>query len=324
MSAPRYPEASWRPLGAQTQRPLARHDLIILHTMVMSLWDCDAYFRGAGFTGTEAHFGVGHDGETLQWQDLDFSADANLDAWDRAISIETADRGTGFPDWDPNDGSAVPAWTGAQVDRLAHLVAWLSATFHIPCELVPDSLPHRRGIAWHRQGVESNPAHLTGYRVPGGELWSRAVGKACPGWRRIAQIPEIVHRARQIVAGAGSARRPTPEEEDDMITALVRPGERVRIPVGTATVVALAHDAPTLDEEDNPIPYRAYVDATDLNDVAYKPEAWAPFYDAANRIAIPAGRTSVSPLREGSRPVGLHNDTAAVISVSLWRPPAAL
>ena len=54
-----------------------------------------------GYQGTESHFGVGGrwggdakaglDGTVWQWQDLLYTADANLDgAWD-VISIETAD-----------------------------------------------------------------------------------------------------------------------------------------------------------------------------------------------------------------------------------------
>lgn len=197
----RYPGAQWRPLGPQTQAPMARHDIICLHTMVGSLGGTDAYFKRNGYGGTESHFGIGHDGTNYQWQDTDFRADANLDGNHRIISIETADRGAGFPDWDTNDGSQVPAWTDEQVEEIAATVAWCCTVHDIPCELISDSRPERRGIGYHRQGCRGNyPDGL----VPGGERWSSAAGKVCPGNARIAQIPKIVARARQIMGGVST------------------------------------------------------------------------------------------------------------------------
>lgn len=189
--APKYPHAQWRPLGPQTQPKMRAHDIICLHTMVGSLWGTDAYFKQSGYGGSESHFGVGHDGETLQWQDLDYSADANTNGNWHIVSIETADTGEGFPKWNTT-GDNVPPWTPKQISRLADLVAWLCRQYNIPCELIPDSKPSRRGIGFHRLGVP-------GYVVAGGELWSTARGKVCPGQRRINQIPDIVLRARQIL-----------------------------------------------------------------------------------------------------------------------------
>lgn len=197
--AAKYPHARWRPLGPQTQPRMTAYDIVCLHTMVGSLTGTDAYFRQSGYGGNESHFGVGHDGETFQWQDLDYSADANYRGSRHIISIETADTGAGFPKWNLNDGAQVPTWTPAQVDRLADLVAWLCRTYNIPPTLITDSKPGRRGIGYHRLGVP-------GYVVAGGELWSTARGKVCPGTRRIAQIPTVVDRARKIMG----APNPTP------------------------------------------------------------------------------------------------------------------
>lgn len=202
-----YPAAQWRPLGPQTQGRIRAHDIICLHTMVGSLDGTDRYFRQNGYGGTESHFGVGHDGTTYQWQDLEHTADANLDGNGRCISIETADMGAGFPVWDTR-GDQVPAWTAAQVEAIARLVAWLCARYRIPCELIPDSRPGRRGVGWHRLGVDP-------WRVDGGERWSSARGKVCPGDRRIAQIPAVVARARQLLNAPPP--RPNPPE-DDMFT----------------------------------------------------------------------------------------------------------
>jgi hypothetical protein len=183
---------------------MSRFDIICIHTMVGSLAGTDSYFRsgnGAGFSGTESHFGTGSDGSIWQWQDTAFRAEANLNGNHRLISIENADYGIGFGTWNTNDGGAVPAFTAAQAEAIARILAWASKEHNIPLVLIPDSAPGRRGVGYHRQGVDP-------YRVSGGEQWSLAYGKVCPGNKRIAQIPGIIARARQIAAG-----NITPEEE---------------------------------------------------------------------------------------------------------------
>lgn len=197
---PRYPGAQWRPLAADWNRQgrISAHDIVCLHTMVGALWGTDNYFRQGGYGGTESHFGIGFDGENLQWQDTDYKADANLDGNHRIISIETADVGEGFPKWNTNDGSQVPAWTDAQVEEIARTIAWCCTVHDIPCALIPDSKPGRRGIGYHRQGCDGN---YPDRRVPGGELWSGVDGKVCPGNRRIAQIPKVIEKARRIMEG---------------------------------------------------------------------------------------------------------------------------
>lgn len=187
-----YPGARWRPLGEQTQPRMTSHDIICLHTAVGSLAGTYAYFAQRGYGGDESHFGVGAAGEVEQWQDLEHTADANLDGAHRVISIETADKGGPFPDW--SDASDVPAWTDGQLEALAELIAWLADRYDIPLQLIPDSRPGRRGVGYHRQGVDP-------WRVPGGERWSTKAGKVCPGSARIAQIPEVIKRAREIAAG---------------------------------------------------------------------------------------------------------------------------
>ena len=193
----------WRPLGpGWAQRPRLTPDIIGLHTMVTDLPRCDAMFRRNGYAGIHSHFGVGGAGEVWQWQDSDLRAGANLNGNHRIISVETADHGPGFASWDTR-GDNVPAWTAAQVAALAELVAALCLAHDIPCVLIPDSLPGRRGIGYHRQGCDGS---YPDGRVPGGELWSSARGKVCPGNARIAQIPAVIARARALLD-------PTPEDD---------------------------------------------------------------------------------------------------------------
>lgn len=176
------PFATWDPLGPQTEPAMRAHDIVCLHTMAGPFAVVNRMFHDNGYGGTESHFGIAGDGRARQWQNLEFQADANLKGNPRVISIETADMGEDFEEW---TGSNVPPWTPNQLDRIVQIVDWCCAKYSIPRVLVPDSKPGRRGIAYHRQGI--NP-----WRVSGGELWSDKTGKVCPGDKRIAQVKSVI------------------------------------------------------------------------------------------------------------------------------------
>jgi len=221
-----YPLARFTPLGAQTQRRMMSHDIACLHTMVGYLTSTDRYFRisnGAGFRGTESHFGLGGpwgpdlggklDGAIWQWQDIAFSADANLDGWKNVISMETADNGG-------PQVKDIPPWSAKQCEALSQWLAWIcspgahakcpsSWTCHktgIPLRLIANTKPGQRGVGYHAQGVPGNGL------VSGGVAWSSSPGKECPTPQRIRQIPAIITRAVQITGGATT-------EEWNMATA---------------------------------------------------------------------------------------------------------
>jgi peptidoglycan hydrolase-like protein with peptidoglycan-binding domain len=198
--------ATRAPLSAsQTQPRMRAHDVLCWHTMVGSLAGTRAMFQANGYGGTESHFGTGGGGELEQWQDIAYTADANYAGNPTVISVENADLGPGFDRWNTQDGSAVPAFTAAQVQTLIALGTaaalpgnqpgsmhaqcphdWACYTQGIPPALVPDTRPGRRGFAYHAQGVPGNGL------VAGGVQWSTARGKVCPGARRIAQIRETI------------------------------------------------------------------------------------------------------------------------------------
>ena len=190
---PRMPGALWRPLPHNGQKML-RHDILCEHTMVGSLWGTDSYFRGMAPGGTASHFGTGPDGDIVQWIDTAYWAWANYSDSGRIVSVENADYGTGFPAWNTNDASAVPAFTAAQVESNAEIVKWVAEVHDIPPVLIPDSGLSRRGVGYHRLGVP-------GYMKPGTQQWSRYPGKSCPGPKRIAQMPQIVARAKELLGG---------------------------------------------------------------------------------------------------------------------------
>jgi len=190
-----------KPLPNPSKTKMARYDVVVVHTMVGSLVGTDGYFRGLT-NGVNSHFGTGGLGEIWQWVDTAVRSGANGAGNHRAITIENADMGPGFSSWNTRDGAAVPAFTPAQIEANAQICAWAHLAHGVPLVAVDTSRPNVRGIGYHRLGC--NP-----WRVPDGELWSSATGKVCPGVRRIAQINQIIERAKQIVAGADA-------EENDM------------------------------------------------------------------------------------------------------------
>lgn len=171
--------------------------------MVGYLASTDDMFEKNGYTGTESHFGVGGkwgsdkskelDGVVYQWQDTDYQADANLEGGWHVISIETADNAPKFP----ND---IEPWTPKQEKAIVNLIAELCIKYDIPPELIPDTRPSRKGLAYHAQGCTPNI-------VAGGEAWSSSKGKECPGRTRIRQFKEIIIPAVQVKL------RPTKVEE---------------------------------------------------------------------------------------------------------------
>lgn len=202
----KMPGAKQRPLAARMTQPrMLSHRVVCIHTMVGSLNGTESMFKQGGYAGTESHFGTGGDGEIRQWVDTDYSADANYRGSRDVISIENADHGPEFPRWNTS-GDNVPPFTAAQIEANAQIIAWVHQTHGTPIVLIPNTRPQHNGVGYHAQGVPGNGL------VSGGVSWSKARGKVCPGRRRIAQIPQIIRRAQEIVGGAPIATI----EEDTM------------------------------------------------------------------------------------------------------------
>lgn len=200
--------AAKRPLGRQTEPRMTTRDIVCVHTMVGYLHSTDTMFKRDGYGGTESHFGIGGtwgsdralslNGVAYQWQDTDFTADANLNGNHRVLSIETADNA-------PALARDIEPWTPAQVVTLVRIVAALCKRYDIPAQLIPDTKPGRRGLAYHAQGIDPK-------RVTGGELWSSARGKECPGPARIDQfIHEVIPKV-QLALNPTKVDDMTPDE----------------------------------------------------------------------------------------------------------------
>lgn len=189
----RMPGAVW--LGEHSPRdPMSHYDIVCVHTIV-------------GFAPAHAaHFSTKAGGTILQSRDTAFRSGANLDGNHRVIAIENEDHGPRFggtprlPDWVP--------LTPEQVEANAQILAWAHEEHGVPLQLCPDSRPGSRGLAYHRQGIDGDFDSLRfPGRVPDGEKWTKSPGKVCPTDVRIAQLPEILARARVITS---------PEEDFDM------------------------------------------------------------------------------------------------------------
>lgn len=216
----RCPHAVWDPLGDQTQPKMTAHDIVCVHTMVGHLVGTRAMFKKNGYGGTESTYGIGGDwgpdqlekwdGHAFQWQDRAHTADANYQGNPRIISIETADNY-------PATAAKIVRWTPKQVDKLVEIIAWeCSLAAHsecpeswdcrkgvtwsgikvaIPPVLVADSCSNRRGLAYHRIGIDP-------WRASGCQQWSTAYGKECPGPVRITQFRnEVIPRVQQVLKG---------------------------------------------------------------------------------------------------------------------------
>lgn len=187
-----YSKAVRKELPANDRQGAISPRTIAQHTAVSNGSSLFNYFDGRS-EGVESHFYLQKDGGLEQYVSTTVRADCQNDANAFAVSIETWD---GYPyGWD--NGSDVPAFTTAQVNALAELYAWLHRTHGIPLRI--SRYWNDSGVGWHRKYIGD----------PG---WARSA-RACPGDRRIAQIPGIIALAQRIVDG------PDEEEPDVAISA---------------------------------------------------------------------------------------------------------
>lgn len=130
--------------------------------------------------GADWHFYVSKKGTIYQFIDTDLQSWTTGAGNSSMIGVET-EGGVHNPETEP--------WTDAQLDALARIARWAHETEGIPLRLMKSSHPSERGLGWHKLGVRP-------WVVPGGELWSSAYGKICPGRAKIAQMPEVLRRAQ--------------------------------------------------------------------------------------------------------------------------------
>ena len=157
-----YPKAIIKNIPPGSNDPAIKPRLAILHVRAgtgESLYD---YFNGPS-GGVESHFYVRFDGTIEQYRSIWFQADANLDANDFAVSIETEGLGAG-------------EWTAAQLTSIKRLLVWLHKTAGITYEVCQ---------TWDGEGV----GYHTMFGAPG--HWTPRA-KTCPGPDRIKQFQTVL------------------------------------------------------------------------------------------------------------------------------------
>jgi len=209
-----YPGAKVRLLSREYAgyNALTIYNRTNLHVAVSLASTLFGYFNRA--YKPSSHYYVLKSGKIIQYVDTSRQAEADLEGNDATLSVETQGGLT---------NAQTEPWTPAQVEALAQLHAFHHKTHGILLRLATDSKigDSSKGLSWHRLGIDGNfpslPSMLAGRMQRGGGMhYSTSRGKTCPGDAKILQIPDILARAKEIVAGGASpvnnpVAPPTPE-----------------------------------------------------------------------------------------------------------------
>lgn len=225
----------------QYQKPRGREpNVVVLHgTAGNDTSPYGTFAKGASCS----HFWIAYDGRREQYLDTSWPSAADRDGAARSISIETSS---------PPSGAGV--WTPEQVASIVDLLRWIR-TQHpgIPLRIVGSSDASEAGIGWHRVGIDGNfpalPSLLAGRgQRGGGQLWSSARGKVCPGNDRIAQVPAI------LAALTTTTPAPTPvpdvQEDDVLIIRRARDGAAFLVIGGIGSRIVTGSDLAALGHAD--------------------------------------------------------------------------
>lgn len=152
----------------------------VFHIMGASMSAADGWFHNPS-AGASAHFGIGQDGQLVQWVDTADRAWHAMAANRHWIGVET-------------EGSGGPL-SGAGCATFARLYAWLHDQYHIP--FVPTDDPaNGAGLGWHGMGGDAWGGHTY-----------------CPGDARKIQRQYILDMA----SGGGDSDVLTPDESRALI-----------------------------------------------------------------------------------------------------------
>lgn len=157
-----YPAAVKKLIPPGANDPAITPRIAILHVDAGDSPSLYEYFRDRS-GGVESHFHVRKDGAVEQYRNIFWQADANLDANDFAVSIETQGRGAG-------------EWNAAQLAAIKKLLLWLRDEAGIP--LIRCTAWDGRGVGYHT--MFGAPSHWT------------PVAKTCPGPDRVVQFSELL------------------------------------------------------------------------------------------------------------------------------------
>lgn len=139
---------------------------VVVHIMAGTLPGTESWFRNPQARAS-SHFGTGRDGQLRQWVDTKDRAWAQADGNRTWLSVE-------------NEGEGGDVLTDAQMDRVAQVLAWSHQLYSVPLQVA--SGPAGKGLGWHAMGGSAWGGHTS-----------------CPGPRIVAQLPDIVRRAKNII-----------------------------------------------------------------------------------------------------------------------------
>lgn len=170
----RMADASWRPIPVNyTANGQTEVRGVVVHIMAGTLPGTDSWFRNPQARAS-SHFGTGKAGALYQWVDTKDRAWAQAAGNTSWISVE-------------NEGKGGDILTDEQLDANAEVLAWAHQVYSVPLQVASGT--SGRGL---------------GYHAMGGSAWGGHT--SCPGPKIVAQLPEIVRRAKNIIN----------HEEDDM------------------------------------------------------------------------------------------------------------
>lgn len=175
---PLFTGATHRIVAGHTDGPMSAHVGVVLH---VNESNGNLYNWVNGDHDMSCHFEVYKDGTAEQYLDTANTSWCQMAGNGTYISIET-------------EGYHTEAFTPAQVDRIANLVAQAHLIHGIPLQVADE--PGQRGLGWHGMG---------------GNAWGGHPD--CPGPKRKSQRKEILAKARALVAAHDNptpAPTPTP------------------------------------------------------------------------------------------------------------------
>ena len=159
--------ASWRPIPANyTPNGQTSVRGVVVHIMAGTLAGTESWFRNPQARAS-SHFGTGRSGRLYQWVDTKDRAWAQAAGNTSWLSVE-------------NEGQGGDALTHVQLAYNAEVLAWAHRVYSVPLQVA--SGPNGAGLGWHGMGGKAWGGHTS-----------------CPGPRIVAQLPEIVELARNII-----------------------------------------------------------------------------------------------------------------------------
>ncbi|MEV6073950.1 peptidoglycan-binding protein [Streptomyces sp. NPDC052069] len=184
----RMPGATWRPIPINyTNNGQSSVRGVVVHIMAGTLSGTDSWFRNSAAKAS-SHFGTGKAGTLYQWVDTADRAWAQAAGNTSWLSVE-------------NEGKGGDKLTDAQLDRNAEVLAWAHERYGVPLQVA--SGPSGYGL---------------GYHAMGGSAWGGHT--SCPGPKIVAQLAEIVARAKKIAGGHSPAEPSGPARYQVTINGL--------------------------------------------------------------------------------------------------------